>query len=60
MGYDPGETVVIYARDIPSGVNAHISGDAIGISAGGSQEINNAGGWGITREKQMITKDWSL
>ena len=40
-----------YARDLPSGVNAHISGDAIGVSAGG---------WGITQEKSMITKDWSL
>ena len=42
---------MIYARDLPRGVNAHISGDAIGVSAGG---------WGITQEKPMITKDWSL
>ena len=40
-----------YARDLPRGVNAHISGDAIGVSAGG---------WGIIQEKQMITKDWCV
>ncbi len=42
---------MIYARDLPRGVNAHISGDAIGVSAGG---------WGIIQEKQMITKDWCV
>lgn len=25
---------MIYARDLPRGVNAHVSGDAIGVSAG--------------------------
>ena len=35
---------MIYARDLPSGVNAYISGDAIGVA----------------QEKQWITKDWSL
>ena len=38
---------MIYARDLPSGVNAHISGDAIGVSAGG---------WGITGETDMSTE----
>lgn len=46
-------TDMIYARDLPSGVNAHISGDAIGVSAGGNH--------GITGETDMTNvRDWSL
>jgi len=42
LGKELGETVVTYARDLPSGVNAHIGRNDEGISAGG---------WGITQEK---------
>lgn len=43
---------MIYARDLPSGVNAHISGDAIDVSAGG---------WGITGETDMTNViDWDM
>lgn len=43
---------MIYARDLPGSINAHISGDAIGVSAGG---------WGITGETDMTNvRDWSL